>query len=143
MCGPYRMCSRCIMDTSDPDISFDDQGVCSHGHRYEDLIHSARYLAKKESAALENLLADIRRDGNSRKYDCIIGVSGGVDSTYTAYLTRKLGLRPLAVHLDNGWDSELAVSNIEKALNLIHSNNTRLPEQAVDNLITTSNGAGV
>ncbi len=56
------------------------------------------------------------RDGTGKKYDCVIGVSGGVDSTYVAYRVKELGLRPLAVHLDNGWDSELAVNNIEQVL---------------------------
>jgi len=112
----YKICTRCIMDTSDPDIWFDQQGVCSHCHKYEDVIHGKSYLKKKDPGALENLIDDIRRKGKGKGYDCVIGVSGGVDSTYTAYVTKKLGLRPLAVHLDNGWDSELAVSNIEKVL---------------------------
>ncbi|MEN6383195.1 MAG: N-acetyl sugar amidotransferase, partial [Rectinema sp.] len=68
-------------------------------------------------AYLEQLAATIRSDGRQKKYDCVIGVSGGVDSTMVAYTVKKLGLRPLAVHLDNGWDAELAVSNIEKTLN--------------------------
>jgi N-acetyl sugar amidotransferase len=65
---------------------------------------------------LEQLAAKIRADGKGKPYDCVIGVSGGVDSTYVAYLVKKLGLRPLAIHLDNGWDSELAVKNIEETL---------------------------
>ena len=116
MTKDYRICTRCIMDTSDPDIWFDEQGVCSHCHKYEDLIQGKSYLRKKEPRALERLVDEIKRKGKGNAYDCVIGVSGGVDSTYTAYVTKKLGLRPLAVHLDNGWNSELAVSNIEKAL---------------------------
>ena len=112
----YKICVRCIMDTSDPDIWFDERGVCSHCHRYESTIQSKSYRNKREPGALERLLEDIKRKGKGKTCDCIIGVSGGVDSTYTAYLTKKLGLHPLAVHLDNGWDSELAVSNIEKTL---------------------------
>ncbi|MDH4220807.1 MAG: N-acetyl sugar amidotransferase [Candidatus Aminicenantes bacterium] len=112
----YKICTRCIMDTSDPDIWFDEKGVCSHCHKYESAIESKSYRKKKEPGALERLLEDIKKKGKGKTYDCIIGVSGGVDSTYTAYLTKQLGLRPLAVHLDNGWDSELAVSNIEKTL---------------------------
>jgi N-acetyl sugar amidotransferase len=104
------------MDTSDPDIWFDEKGVCSHCHRYEGVLQSKSYLKKREPGALEGLIEDIKNRGKGKPYDCVIGVSGGVDSTYTAYMTKKLGLRPLAVHLDNGWDSELAVSNIEKTL---------------------------
>lgn len=112
----YRVCTRCLMDTSDPDIWFDEKGVCSHCHRYEGVLQSKSYLKKREPGALERLMEDIKSKGKGKPYDCVIGVSGGVDSTYTAYMTKKLGLRPLAVHLDNGWDSELAVSNIEKTL---------------------------
>ena len=104
------------MDTSDPDIWFDKEGICSHCHRYEGLLQSKSYRKKKEPGELERLVEDIKRKGKGRTYDCVIGVSGGVDSTYTAYVTKQLGLRPLAVHLDNGWDSELAVGNIEKTL---------------------------
>ena len=115
----YCICSRCIMDTTDPDISFDADGVCSHCRRYEGLIGSASYLEKKQPGALDRLAEKIKKAGRGKPYDCIIGVSGGVDSTYTAYLTKKIGLRPLAVHLDNGWDSELAVANIEKTLKIL------------------------
>lgn len=112
----YQICTKCIMDTSDPDISFDGQGVCSHCHKYEGVIQSEIYQKKRKPSALESLVQEIKKQGKGRSYDCIIGVSGGVDSTYTAYIVKKLQLRPLAVHLDNGWDSELAVSNIEKVL---------------------------
>jgi len=115
----YRICTRCIMDTTDPDISFDDLGVCSHCRRYESSISDETYLEKRKAGALDRLVEEIKKAGQGKNYDCIIGVSGGVDSTYTAYLTKKLGLRPLAVHLDNGWDSELAVSNIEKTLKVL------------------------
>jgi len=104
------------MDTSDPDIWFDHKGVCSHCDKYETVIQGKSYLRKKEPGALESFVDKIKKKGKGNAYDCVIGVSGGVDSTYTAYVTKKLGLRPLAVHLDNGWDSELAVRNIEKAL---------------------------
>lgn len=113
----YRICTRCVMDTTDPDITFDERGVCSHCLRYDQLIRSGAYLRKQEPSALERLIDQIKKRGKAKNYDCIIGVSGGVDSTYVAYLTKSLGLRPLAVHLDNGWDSELAVRNIEKTLN--------------------------
>lgn len=104
------------MDTTDPDIVFDAQGVCSHCHRFE-IVAAKRLLPPEQRLArLASLVETIKRDGHGKDYDCIIGVSGGVDSTYVAYLTKQLGLRPLAVHFDNGWNSELAVANIEKAL---------------------------
>lgn len=112
----YQVCTRCIMDTSDPDIVFDENGICSHCHRYISTIEDPGYLKKREPGALDRLVEQIKAKGKGKAYDCIIGVSGGVDSTYTAYAVKKLGLRPLAVHLDNGWNSELAVSNIEITL---------------------------
>lgn len=112
----YQVCTRCVMDTSDPDIRFDADGVCNHCHAY-DRRSTAELLPPAQAAkALERVVGEIKRAGRSKKYDCLIGVSGGVDSTMVAYETKKLGLRPLAVHLDNGWDAELAVSNIERCL---------------------------
>lgn len=113
----YRMCTRCVMDTTDPDIRFDENGVCNNCTEY--LEKAAIRLLHGEQAknALDKIIASIREAGKGKDYDCIIGVSGGVDSTYVAYKVKQLGLRPLAVHFDNGWNSELAVSNIEKVLN--------------------------
>lgn len=109
----YRMCTRCIMDVSDPEIRFDAEGVCSHCSNFAEL--ERRLVPSSERAdALDKLAGDIRARGKGRDYDCLIGLSGGVDSTYVAYVVKQqLGLRPLAVHLDNGWNSELAVKNIE------------------------------
>lgn len=104
------------MDTSDRDIRFDEHGVCNHCHEYDRRANAELLPPAQAKAALEQVVDEIKRAGRSKKYDCIIGVSGGVDSTMVAYVTRKLGLRPLAVHLDNGWNAELAVSNIEHCL---------------------------
>lgn len=104
------------MDTSDPDIVFDGDGVCNHCHRYKALIDSRVYHGEEGRMRLNKITTEIKAAGKRMEYDCIIGVSGGVDSTYVAYLVKQLGLRPLAVHFDNGWNSELAVSNIEKVL---------------------------
>lgn len=111
----YRMCSRCVMDTSDPDIHFDSAGVCSHCRAFE---RARRSLPDPDErrARLDRLVAEVQRAGKGTDYDCIIGVSGGVDSSYVAYLVRQFGLRPLAVHMDNGWNSELAVANVENTL---------------------------
>jgi N-acetyl sugar amidotransferase len=112
-----RVCTRCIMDSrSDPSISFDGEGVCSHCRRYDELISARVVKGEAGRRAAAELVAKIKKAGRGRDYDCIIGVSGGVDSTYVAYRVKEMGLRPLAVHFDNGWDSELAVSNIEKVL---------------------------
>ncbi|MFN8400383.1 MAG: N-acetyl sugar amidotransferase [Anaerolineales bacterium] len=112
----YRMCKRCVMDTSDPEITFDEQGVCNHCHTYDRLVREHVLEGEAGRKKLEQVVSQIRKDGRGKQYDCVIGVSGGVDSTYVAYLVKKLGLRPLAIHVDNGWDSELAVKNIEETL---------------------------
>lgn len=104
------------MDATDPDIHFDNEGVCNHCHRYTQVATKRLAPKAEREVLLACLVKEIKAAGEGKEYDCVIGVSGGVDSTYVAYLVRNLGLRPLAVHLDNGWNSELAVSNIEKTL---------------------------
>jgi N-acetyl sugar amidotransferase len=113
---PYQICSRCIMDTTDPDIEFDENGVCNHCLKYDIELPKRVFRGKTAEDELKKQIAKVKNKGKKREYDCIIGVSGGVDSTYVAYLTKQLGLRPLAIHFDNGWNSELAVNNIEKVL---------------------------
>lgn len=113
---PYQICSRCVMDTSDREIVFDSRGVCNRCKEYEILLPRLLPSPENRDKELRQLIDKIKADGKGKEYDCLIGVSGGVDSTYVAYLVKKLGLRPLAVHLDNGWDTELAVSNIEKCM---------------------------
>ena len=103
------------MDTSDPDIIFDENGYCNHCTTA--LIVEKMCVPLNKEKALQSLVKRLKENGNNKKYDCVIGVSGGVDSTYVANIVKNLGLRPLAVHLDNGWDAELAVSNIQKVLN--------------------------
>lgn len=112
----YRICSYCIMDTSDSEIEFDAEGRCNHCRRAENLIATRLPAFKTGQYRLEPIIDRIKAAGKGRRYDCIVGVSGGVDSTYVAYTVRRLGLRPLAVHFDNGWNSELAVQNIEHTL---------------------------
>ncbi len=107
----YRMCKTCVMDTTDPDIKFIGNGCtncCPARANYRKIT--------KEKQKLKSIVKDIRKAGTGNKYDCVIGLSGGVDSTYVAYVVKKLHLRPLAVHFDNGWNSELAVKNINKIL---------------------------
>ena len=111
-----RICTRCIMDTSDPNITFDAGGVCDHCHRYEQKVRDFVHTGEEGKRKLAGIAATIESDGKGKPYDCIIGVSGGVDSTFVAWKVKQLGLRPLAVHLDNGWNSEIAVSNISTVL---------------------------
>jgi N-acetyl sugar amidotransferase len=115
----YQRCSRCVMDTSDPEISFNEKGLCNHCLRYKAQLSTRVYRGEEASTKLAALVSSIKKAGKGGEYDCIIGVSGGVDSTYVAYLTKQLGLKPLAIHFDNGWNSELAVSNIEKTLKTV------------------------
>jgi N-acetyl sugar amidotransferase len=115
----YKVCTQCVMDITDPDITFDEKGVCSHCQMYEVRKESKQVKPELREEMLKKLVLDIKAKGKGNEYDCIIGVSGGVDSTYVAWLTKSLGLRPLAIHFDNGWNSELAVSNIEKTLKIL------------------------
>lgn len=112
----YRVCTRCVMDTTDPLIEFDEDGVCNHCHIHQRALAERVRTGEQGAAELDAIVARIKREGQGKAYDCIIGVSGGVDSTYTAWLVKKLGLRPLAVHLDNGWNSEIGVRNIEQTV---------------------------
>jgi N-acetyl sugar amidotransferase len=99
------------MDTTALDIMFDREGHCNYCREFFELINRS----KLNTAHKEKVLNDIKRNVRNKPYDCLIGVSGGLDSSYALYVVvKKLGLRPLAVHLDNGWNSELSVSNIEK-----------------------------
>lgn len=101
------------MDTTDPDIRFDKNGICHHCHTYDEMVKRYVFAGSDGREKLQHLVNEIKAAGQGKEFDCILGVSGGVDSSYAAYRAKELGLRPLAVHLDNGWDSELAVKNIE------------------------------
>ena len=115
----YRICRRCVMDTSDPEIAFDGNGVCNHCREYDRIAGRRLFTGEDRQRRLEALVARIKERGRGKEYDCIVGLSGGVDSSYLAQKAVELGLRPLAVHLDNGWNSELAVGNIERIVKSI------------------------
>tara|TARA_Y100001935_G_C17298040_1_gene507377 strand:- start:1133 stop:2263 length:1131 start_codon:yes stop_codon:yes gene_type:complete len=112
----YKICKNCIMDTSDSKIRFDENGICDHCNNYYDHI-----LPKWKTLNTDKLLklADrIKKDSKNNDFDCIIGLSGGLDSSYTAYIAKEImGLRPLLFHVDAGWNTQQAVSNIEKVVN--------------------------
>lgn len=109
----YRQCRRCLMDTSDPEIVFDSHGHCNHCNEFLNKKINWAYQGSSSDIALKQLTEEIKNAGKGNKYDCVVGMSGGADSCYTAYLCHQLGLRALLVHMDNGWDSETSVKNIE------------------------------
>lgn len=113
----YQQCTRCVMDTSDPYIVFDEKGYCNHCSEFIERTSKLTYQGESSEHELNQYLEKIKNVGKNNKYDCIIGISGGVDSCYVAYIAKKRGLRPLAVHMDNGWNSEEAVNNIKKVCN--------------------------
>ncbi|MFM9840726.1 MAG: N-acetyl sugar amidotransferase [Cyclobacteriaceae bacterium] len=116
----YQQCTLTVMDNiADRDITFDKKGICNYYYDYEEAEKSLVTGTAGEEK-LKQLANSIKAKGIGKKYDCLIGLSGGVDSTYVAYLVKKLGLRPLAVHLDNGWNSELAVKNIENIISKLN-----------------------
>ena len=108
-----KQCSRCILDTNDdPAMEFDSKGVCSHCLSYDQDAKVYLKQGAEGKALLDEKIGQIIEYGKTRKYDCLIGLSGGVDSSYVAYLAKQFGLKALCVHFDNGWNSELAVMNI-------------------------------
>ena len=111
---PYQVCTRCVMDSTDPEIVFDDQGVCSHCHSFDKRIRPAWPSPEEGQKKLEEMIRVVKAYGEGKPYDCIIGLSGGIDSSYIAVKVAEWGLRPLVVHVDAGWNSELAVMNIEQ-----------------------------
>ena len=112
-----RICSRCIYDERVSSISFDNLGICNYCRQVEDLTEEYGTGKPKGEALFENIIDQIKFSGRGKKYDCIIGVSGGTDSSYLVHLAKMWGLRPLAVHYDNTWNSAIATMNIHKVLN--------------------------
>ena len=115
---PYQICTKTIMDTSDPNIVFDENGVSDYYHNFQNTILPTWDTKEKGHADLMKLAEKIKKDGKNRDFDCIIGLSGGLDSSYTAYVAKEImGLRPLLFHVDAGWNTQQAVGNIEKLVN--------------------------
>lgn len=114
---PYQICTQCIMDTTDPWITFNEKGVCNHCLYFENNCKPNWFPNEEGSRRLAVKLEEIKRHGDGKEYDCIIGLSGGVDSSYVTVKAVEWGLRPLIVHVDAGWNSELAVKNIEQIIN--------------------------
>ena len=106
-------CNRCILDSSTPGIYFDEKKICNYC-KLHDKLEQKYALNEINKYHFSQLLKKIKSKGKNKKYDCIVGVSGGTDSTFCLYMAKKLGLRPLALHFDNGWVSEIAKNNIKK-----------------------------
>lgn len=111
----YRICTNCVMDTTDSNIVFGQDGVCDHCVTFYDDILPNWQTGAAGARAIERIVDRIKKDGKGRDFDCILGMSGGVDSSYLTYLAKEqFGLRPLVFHVDAGWNSQVAVNNIEK-----------------------------
>ncbi len=109
------MCARCVLTTSDdPDLDLDDAGICVRCREYDRFLVEYLPPADDGPRLLEELAAKIKDEGRDQEHDCVLGLSGGTDSSFVAYEANRLGLRPLVVHFDNGWNSELAIQNIER-----------------------------
>ncbi|MFA5849808.1 MAG: N-acetyl sugar amidotransferase [Bacteroidales bacterium] len=116
----YQICSRCIMDTSDPDIVFDEDGVCNHCRNFDINIRKQWLPNDEGKVRLQAIVDKIKKDGAGKQYDCILGLSGGVDSSYLALIAKKMGLRPLGVHVDTGWNRDVGMSNIESIVKVLN-----------------------
>ncbi len=111
----YQECANCVMDTTDSNIVFDENGVCDHCNTYFKDIEPNWHTDERGEAEIKAIVEKIKKAGKGKDFDCIMGMSGGIDSSYLLYLAvKKLGLRPLVFHVDAGWNSQEAVNNIEK-----------------------------
>lgn len=110
----YQICTNCVMDTSDTRIVFDENGVCDHCNDFYKNVKPNWHTNEKGKQELEKIVQRIKDDGKGKDFDCILGLSGGVDSSYMLHIAvKEFGLRPLVFHVDGGWNSELAVHNIQ------------------------------
>ena len=126
----YKVCTNCVMDTTDPEIKFDDNGRCDFCDNYYNSILPSWHPDEVGAKELQGISEKIKKDGEGKKYDCIIGLSGGVDSSYLAYIAKKkLGLRPLMLSIDTGWNLNIANENVD---NLIKTLNIDLKTIVVD-----------
>ncbi|MBA3662169.1 MAG: N-acetyl sugar amidotransferase [Gammaproteobacteria bacterium] len=125
---PKKRCTRCLYDETTPTITFDVNGVCHYCHTHDQL--DAQYQSPEGRATLERIIEKIRYEGRKKPYDVIVGVSGGCDSSFLVHFAKEKGLRPLAVHYDNTWNSTIAVENI---FNVLDKLNVELWTHVVDN----------
>lgn len=111
--APFKICTRCVMDTTDPEIEFDLQGVCNHCHEFDEEATKQWFPNEEGKKKLGVIFQKMKEERKDHEYDCILGLSGGLDSSYLALVMKEYNMRPLVVHVDAGWNSELAVYNIE------------------------------
>lgn len=111
----YQVCTNCVMDTTDSKITFDEKGVCDHCNTFYEDILPEWHTDERGDKALKDIVAKIKKEGENQDFDCLMGMSGGIDSSYLLYaMKEKYGLRPLVFHVDAGWNSQIAVNNIER-----------------------------
>lgn len=109
------MCTRCVLDSTIPDIHYDEKGVCNFCRMHE-VLDQKYPLTEEGRKKFEQIIEGVKKNGRGKEYDCVVGISGGRDSSYTLYIAKKMGLRPIAVHFDNGWNTEISVRNIKNAI---------------------------
>ena len=110
---PYQICSKLVMDTSDPNISFDTEGISNHYYDFQQNIKPKWLTGSEGRRQIEEMVDKLKKAGKGRDFDCITGLSGGADSSYMLHMmVKEFGLRPLVFHVDGGWNSEIAVNNI-------------------------------
>ncbi len=111
----YQVCKNCVMDTTDSNILFDENGICDHCNTFYSKIKPYWHTDERGLKVLESLIDKIREEGKGKDFDCIMGMSGGIDSSYLLYkMVSDFGIRPLVFHVDAGWNSQIAVNNIER-----------------------------
>jgi N-acetyl sugar amidotransferase len=125
----YGICTRCVMDTSDPDITFDINGVCNHCRNHDRVVRKTFLRDEERERKFQQIIDKIKNEGRYKNYDCIMGLSGGVDSSYMAYLAKQFGLRPFVIHVDNGWNAEIAGENIR---NIVSTLDFKLHTYSID-----------
>ncbi len=110
----YQICTNCVMDTSDSRIVFDQNGMCDHCNDFIQNVKPNWVVNEESKLRLKRIIEKIKKEGKGKDFDCILGLSGGVDSSYMLHIAvKEFGLRPLVFHVDGGWNSELAVHNIQ------------------------------
>lgn len=111
----YQQCANCVMDTTDSNIIFDEQGICDHCNTFKSKIEPFWLTNENGKLQLEEIVSKIKKESKGKDFDCLMGMSGGIDSSFLLYkMVTEFGLRPLVFHVDAGWNSQIAVNNIER-----------------------------
>ena len=126
-------CNNCVMDDTDPDIKFNDEGICNHCLNYKNIIYPI-YKKNKQSGIQEIIKRIKRYNKNRNKYDCILGLSGGADSSYLLKVIVENNINPLCVHVDAGWNSSTAVNNIISLVKILNSSSKLIHVKKINSL---------